>query len=243
MNTPTMQSEPSVASVHPQPHDGAPKAQRRSFSSRELAFVIGAPAAWAVLLLFHPTGGGEFYEVIDGNVAAWLTVHIGMGVFIPLFAGVVYLLLRGVNGTAATVSRIGLGVFAVFYAAWELVLGVGTGILTDEVNALPEAQQAAGADLTNSYGENGVIGALAIIGSIGLGVAMIGAAIALRGAYRLGAAAIVLMLLAIPLIAIHEPPFGPVGLALFIGAVLLLLRGQASERGRIDAPVDQPIPI
>ena len=51
-----------------------------------------------------------------------------MGVFVPLFAGAVYLLLRGLDSTAATVSRIGLAVFAIFYAAWELVLGVGTGL-------------------------------------------------------------------------------------------------------------------
>jgi hypothetical protein len=140
-------------------------------TSRELAFLIGVPAAWAVLLLFHPMGDGGFYEVIDGNVTAWITVHLGMGVFVPLFAGVVYLLLRGVQGAAATVSRIGLAVFAIFYAAWELVLGVGTGILTHETNALPATQQAVGADLVDSYGENGVIVALSVIGSIGLAVA------------------------------------------------------------------------
>jgi hypothetical protein len=88
--------------------------------------MIGVPVAWAILLLFHPQGGGGFYDVIDGNVVPWVTVHLGMGIFVPLFAGVVYLLLRGVDSTAATVSRIGLAVFAIFYAAWELVLGVGT---------------------------------------------------------------------------------------------------------------------
>ena len=80
----------------------------------ELAMIIGVPAAWGILLLFHPTGDTEdFYPVIDGNVTAWLTVHLGMGIFVPLFAAVVYLLLRGVESTAATVSRIGLAVIAV----------------------------------------------------------------------------------------------------------------------------------
>jgi hypothetical protein len=202
--------------------------RRSKPTSRELAFIIGIPAAWAILLLFHPLGGGSFYETIDGNVTAWIAVHLGMGVFVPLFAGVVYLLLRGLSGTAATVSRIGLAVFASFYAAWELVLGVGTGILTHEVNALPQAQQAVGADLVDSYAENGVIIALSVVGSIGLAAAMIGAAVALRGAYHLGWAPLVLMLLAVPLIALHEPPFGPVGLAMFVAAVLLLVRRQAS---------------
>jgi hypothetical protein len=105
--------------------------QRRAFSRRELAFLVGVPAAWGILLLFHPTGDADgFYEVIEGNVTAWLTVHIGMGIFVPLFAGVVYVLLQGLDSAAAAISRIGLAVFAVLYAAWELLLGAGTGILT-----------------------------------------------------------------------------------------------------------------
>ena len=141
----------------------------------------------------------------------------------------VFLLLRGVESTAATVSRIGLAVFAVLYAAWELLLGVGTGILTQEVDELPQAQQATGREIVESYAESGVIVALSVIGSIGLAVGMIGAAIALRAAYRTGWLPLGLMLLALPLIAVHEPPFGPVGLALFIVAVVLFARDQASN--------------
>jgi hypothetical protein len=242
MNTPTVQGEPSAIPVQAPAYNGAAAARSRVFSPREIAFIVGVPAAWGIVLLFHPVGDVGFYETVEGNVTAWLTVHIGMGIFVPLFAGVVYLLLRGVKSSAATVSRIGLAVFAVLYAAWELLLGAGTGILTDEVKALPEAQQAVGADLVESYAESGVIVVLSVIGSVGLGVAMIGAAVALRAAYRLGWAPLVLMLLSLPLIAIHEPPFGPVGLAIFIGAVLLFVRQQAAVPARSAPPLDQAVP-
>jgi hypothetical protein len=203
----------------------------RKFSRPELAFMIGVPVAWGVLLLFHPTGETDgFYEQIEGNVTAWLAVHLGMGVFVPLFAGVVYLLLRGLDGAAAKVSRIGMAVFAVFYAMWEVLLGGGTGILANEVSGLPEAQHAVGRDLVESYAESGVIVTLSVIGSIGLAVGLIGATVALRAAYRLGWAPLALMLLSLPLIAIHEPPFGPIGLALFIVAVLVFARQQAALR-------------
>ena len=116
MSTP-VQSEPTAVQVQAPSPNGAPPAQTRVFSPRELAFMIGVPAAWGILLLFHPTGDTDgFYEVIEVNVTAWLTVHIGMGIFVPLFAGVVYLLLRGLHSTAAKVSRIGLAMFAVLYA-------------------------------------------------------------------------------------------------------------------------------
>ena len=221
-----------------------PTADRRHFSPWELAFLIGVPVAWGILLLFHPLGEpGEFYPTIDGHVTAWLTVHIGMGIFVPLFAGVVYLLLRGIKSTAATLSRIGLATFAVLYAAWELLLGVGTGILTEEVNALPERQQAVGVDVLESYADSGVISVYSVVGSIGLGVGMIGAVVALRGAYGLGWVPLVLMLLSVPLIAVHEPPFGPVGLAIFIVAVLLLVRQQASVPARDASPAAATPPV
>ena len=221
-----------------------PTADRRTFSPWELAFLIGVPMAWGLLLLFHPLGdAGEFYSTIDGNVTAWLTVHIGMGIFVPLYAGVVYLLLRGIRSTAATISRVGLATFAVVYAAWELLLGVGTGILTEEVNALPEGQQAVGVDVLESYADSGVISVYSVVGSIGLGVAMIGAVVALRGAYGLGWVPLVLMLLSVPLIAIHEPPFGPVGLAIFIVAVLLLVRQRASVPASDSPPAATTPPV
>jgi hypothetical protein len=137
-----------------------------------------SPAAWAILLLFHPLGEpGGFYPTI----------------------------------------------------AYEILLGVGTGILTEHVNALPAGQQAVGVEVLESYADSGLISTLAILGSAGLGVAMIGAVVALRAAYGLGWPALVLLLVSVPLIAVHEPPFGPVGLAMFVVAVVLLWRRQASE--------------
>jgi hypothetical protein len=86
--------------------------------------MVAIPVAWAVLLLFHPTGeGDEFYPVVRDQVTAWLVGHVGTLVFVPLLAGVVYLLLRGVEGVAALLSRIALAVFALFYTAWEVLIG------------------------------------------------------------------------------------------------------------------------
>jgi hypothetical protein len=107
-------------------------------SRTEVALVVAVPVAWAVLLLFHPTGDGEdFHPIVRDQVTAWMVVHVGTLVFAPLLSGVVYLLLRGVAGVAALLSRIALTVFAVVYTAWEVLIGLGTGILVDQVNGLP----------------------------------------------------------------------------------------------------------
>jgi hypothetical protein len=204
---------------------------RLRISSGEAALIIGVPLAWAVLLLFHPSGeGDEVYAELQDDVTRWQVVHVGMLIFIPLFATAVYLLLRGIEGTAAMVSRIALLPFVVFYSAWEALYGIGNGILADEVNGLPEADRELGADLIQDFSENALImnfGIFAGIGTIGLIVAMIAAGVALRT--HAGASLSVVVLLAISgfLITGHPPPFGPIGLVCFVVAVLLFWRSRS----------------
>ena len=216
---------------------------RRVFSSKELMFLIGVPLAWAVLLLFHPGGeGDEIYADVHDKLTAWMVVHIGMMFFIPLFAVVVYQLVRGIDGTAAQVTRVGLVLFVVFYGAFELMQGIGVGILANEVNGLPEAERATGADLVQDFAEHPLIrnglGVFVTLGSIGLVAAMIGAGHAL---YRhAGAPLSVAILLGFSgfLITAHPPPFGPTGLALFIAAMLIFVRGQSAAEAV--PPLGQP---
>jgi hypothetical protein len=208
--------------------------QPRAFSTGELAFLIGVPLLWAILLLFHPGGSGdEIYLDVQDNVTRFLVVHIGMMLFIPLMGVVVYLLLRGVEGTAAWVSRIALVPFVLFYSAFEVLQGIGVGILANELNGLPQAEQALREELVQDFAEHALIGPFGVfvsIGSLGLIVAAIAAGIAL---YRqAGAPASVPILLAVSglLITVHPPPYGPTGLALFIVAVLLYERSRTGAR-------------
>jgi hypothetical protein len=199
-------------------------------SRAETAFLIGVPLAWAVLLLFHPTGEGEdFYPVVADEVTPWVAVHVGTLVFIPLLATVVYLLLRGVGGTAARISRIALASFVLFYAAWEVLVGIGLGLFVDEVRALPAGEEAAGAKVVEEFADGGLIRAFELIGTTSLLVALAAAGVALRT--RAGAplaVPILLVLAAIPT-AWHVTPFGQAGLGLFIVAVILVLRGRAAR--------------
>ena len=216
--------------------------QTRAFSPAELAFMIGVPLLWGILLLFHPGGeGDQIYLDARDVVTRFLVVHIGMMLFIPLMAVVVYLLLRGVEGTAAWVSRIALVPFVVFYSAWEVMQGIGVGILVNELNGFPQAGPALREDLVQDFAEHVLIGPFSVfgsLGSLGLIVAAIAAGIAL---YRhAGAPISVPVLLAISglLITVHPPPYGPIGLALFIIAVLIYQRSQSTERAT--AAIGQP---
>jgi hypothetical protein len=164
-----------------------------------------------------------------------------MMIFIPLMAVVVYLLLRGVEGTAAWVSRIALVPFVVFYSAWEVLQGIGVGILVNELNGFPQAGPALREDLVQDFAEHVLIGPISVfgsVGSLGLIVAAIAAGVAL---YRHAGAPVsvpILLGLAGFLISAHPPPFGPAGLGLFIVAVLVYQRSQAAEPA--NPPVGQP---
>ena len=213
--------------------------QRRSFSGGERAFLLGVPIAWAILLLFHPRGeGDDFYPILRDDVTAWEIVHLGMLVFVPLMVAVVLLLLRGSGGTSALVSRMALAVFAVVYIAWEVLIGIGTGILVDEVNQLTDADRAIGAMLVEEFSDSSLIMVLETIGAGAWLVALVAAGLTLvRQAGASWLVPVLLTLSAVPT-AWHVFPFGQVGLALFIGAVLLVLRGQSSARA--PAPLGLP---
>src|SRR4051795_578280 len=213
----------------------------KSYSPAEAAFLIGVPLAWAVLLLFHPTGD-EYYEVISDSVTPWLVVHLGTMVFIPLLAAAMFVLLRGIDGTAATVSRAALVVFAVVYAAFEVTVGIGSGILGSAINALPAAERPAGAELLTSYNESDVINVLSTIGSLAWLVAVTAAGVALyrRANAPSSVAVVALFLISAPGIVIHVTPFGPAGLALFIVALLLVIRSDAAP-ATAPATTDAPM--
>jgi hypothetical protein len=226
---------PADNAVGSRPVAGQPPA----FGLGELAFLIGVPLLWGILLLFHP-GGGEGTEItyvdLQDKVTAWLVVHIGMMIFIPLMAAVIYLLLRGVEGTAARISRIALVPFVVFYSAWEALQGIGVGILVDQVNELTQTERATGADLVHDFADNILIRNFGVFGNIG-SLALITATIAAGVALRRQAAAplLVPVLLGLSgfLITAHPPPFGPTGLVLFIAAVLLLVRSQGGTEAAL----------
>jgi hypothetical protein len=157
-------------------------------------------------------------------------------VFIPLMAGVMVLLLRGVEGTAAWVGRIAVAVFAVVYLVFEALVGIGVGLVVDNLSG-PTPERAA---LVDDYMDSQIITVFETVGSAGWIFASIAAAVALSprtDGGRSVAVVLLLVLSAVP-ITFHVTPFGPVGLILFIGAVLLVVRDRSAARA--PAPVGTP---
>ena len=194
-------------------------------------FLVATPLTLAVALWWHPAGGEDIYEDVRDDVGAWLFVHTTLLLFMPLLGIATYLLLRGIESRAATVSRVALVFFLVFYTAYEVTVGLGTGILVDYANGLPAAEQAAVADAIQEYNRSNILGDPAsvslILGFFGWVIAMLAAAVAFR---RTGAGWPVTVLIGFAsLFAVHPPPVGPVGLVCFAAAAVLIERARARD--------------
>jgi hypothetical protein len=193
--------------------------------------LIGVPLLLAASLLRHPAGGENVYEGVRDDVGAWLFVHTAFLLFTPLLGIGAYLLLRGIGGLAANVSRISLVFFLVFYTAYEVTVGSATAILADYANGLPPPEQAAVAGAIQDLNRNALLSdpsVSMVLGALGWIVAMVAAAVAFR---RAGADwPLTLLVGSAALFAIHPPPVGPLGLVCFAAAGVLVERNRGRER-------------
>jgi hypothetical protein len=131
----------------------------------------------------------------------------------------VYLLVDGLHGLAATISRIGAWFFLVFYIARDSVLGIAGGVIARGARRLPADQQALVARQLEEFAFSPIVGGggpslIGILGPLGWVTAAVGAAIALRRAGLPRVPSILIGLSAI--FAVHSWPTGSLGLAFFL---------------------------
>jgi hypothetical protein len=180
--------------------------------------LLGTPLALGLLELWHPVPvPGMRFETIARYNDWWLILHLLQLPLFGLMALAVMVLVAHAHGRSATIARVGMGFFVVFYTAFDAITGVASGILVRGAQGLAPEQQALVARQVEMFFPAGVsnvaITLIAALGVLGWIVGVIAAAVALacNGAPR--AAAILLSLAVI--FAMHAPPTGPLGLACF----------------------------
>ena len=200
---------------------------RRTFTPAWTAFLIVVPLAWAVVLLFHGNAPrDDVYSGLRDEVARWQVVHVFTLVFIGLMAAAVYVLVRDLRGTAARVSRLALLPFVLFYAAWEVVIGLATGVLVQHANDSPADERPAVSDAIQSLQDNVIVGDPGIVLGHRRAELVDGGDRRRRclSACRRPAPSLAVLLGLSLIIVAHPPPSGPVGLVFFAVAVTLLAR-------------------
>jgi hypothetical protein len=87
--------------------------------------------------------------------------------------------LRDEQGLAATVSKGAIAAFIPLYAAFDAMVGLGTGTLVQYSSSLPPERLAVVQPVIEAYWSSGTANALATIGSAAWGIGMLAAAVAM----------------------------------------------------------------
>jgi hypothetical protein len=161
---------------------------------RRLA-LFGPPVLIIVFELAHPVVLPPIYPAVLHHLPWWLYLHVANLALFPLFGLAAYLLVRDVPNRAAAWSRVAIVVYVPVYASFDALVGVGTGILVQNASGLDPSGRAVAEPLIDAYWNNGILSAIAALGSIAWVIAMFASAVAFTRAERRRAAAIAAIVL------------------------------------------------
>jgi hypothetical protein len=217
--------------------------------------LMGTPVLTGTLLLFHPLPesaemgltalpkGLALYELIAPIAVGFLAVHALFPFVLALLGLSVILLLDGVSGLAANLSRVSAVVFAITYTLYETLIGTVTGLLIRGAATLPPFEQAAIGDAVYRIYRDPIFGDLPSVLSLAAWLswtlAVVLAALALRRSGKPLGACILLGLSFI--FASHASMLGPLGMLLFLLAALWLERSGAPAAASLKY-VNAPFP-
>ena len=144
--------------------------------------LLGPPLAFAVLEGLHPRPDVNPQAVME--VATWFaTFHAIQLVLMGLVAVSVAILADELGAARAWSTRIGMGVFLIFFSAYDAVAGIATGLAMRTARDLPAAQQLGVWETVKDWpGWDPPVFALNIVGTLGWVVALVGIALIARKA-------------------------------------------------------------
>ena len=182
--------------------------------------LLAPPLALAALEIVHPQPDENAQALMD--VATWFAGFHAIQLVLTGFVALSVLLLADSFGRAnAWVTRLGIGVFLVFFSAYDTLAGIGTGLAMRSARSLSAMQQEGVFDVVEDWPALGPAFALSIIGTAGWVIAVGALALAAR---RQGAPRrewILLGLAALFFLGGHPFPFGTIAFGcFFVGALL-----------------------
>jgi len=215
---------------HHTPHEVMSITGLRAHPLRMLV-VFGTPVAFATTGFLHlvpwPAGSDiEAYTRLRDHATLWIAIHVVQLLLILLLAVAIYWLTEGLTSTAARLSRVALLPYLVFYSAFDSIAGLGRGLVALYGSQLPAARQAVLPGVTGAFSAtwHPVPLMIDLIGSLSWAVAVVAAAVALRHAGAPWTATIPLGLAGLIGAYDHAAPYGPVAMALFLTAAVVLSR-------------------
>jgi len=185
------------------------------------AVIFGGPLLFYVAALIHPK--------LTAGSPRFLIFHLAFPFLICLLAWTLVLLVDGIEGGAAMLTRVLAIPFAVAYTTYATYDGVAIGAFGWKVTSLPAQAQSTGVQLINTVTGTHLGRALFLIAGLFWLAAVVAVVIALR--HRAPWPGLVLLLVGAAIFAkSHVRPWGPAGMAAFLaGVVWIELRAAKAD--------------
>jgi hypothetical protein len=195
------------------------------------SILFGAPLGYIVLGLVHPDDPD-----VGDDATFFIYLHFVQLFLIALVAYALWLLVEGVESRSATVARIAIIPYAVFYANFDALAGIATGLIAQEGGRMGDADGAVVQQLLDNLGEEPILTVFSLLSSLTWLVAAAAAALALRD--RAPAWVTVVMVVgAVVFAAGHPWPTGPIGMTLYVlGIAWHELRPRRAATPEVAAP-------
>jgi hypothetical protein len=113
---------------------------------------LAVPLVLGALLAWHPADP-ELAADLAGVLTRWSIIHLGLLVTLPLLALQLLHMLRDHSGRAAAAARTSAVVAVAFYAAFESLVGLGTGILVRIAGDVPAEQRDVALEIAQRWWE------------------------------------------------------------------------------------------
>ena len=179
----------------------------------------------------HPAPDVEAQAVMD--IATWFAVfHVLQLVLLGLVTLTVFVLADDFGVARSWTVRLGLGLFMIFFSAYDAVAGIATGLAMRTARDLAAAQQEGVWQAVEDWpGLDPPVLVLDVVGTLGWVAALVAVAVAARRAGARRAEWVLVALAGVVLMGGHPFPLGTIAFGcLFLAA--LLQCGRAASRRR-----------
>ncbi len=185
------------------------------------ALILAPPLVLAGFTVLHPNPDHNVQALLDAST--WfMAFHMIQLALVGLVGVSVFLLADLFGRASAWPICIGMGIFLVFFSAYDTLAGIGTGLAMRGTRGLPDSQQVAVFELVESWpaAEPWVFW-LSIVGTGGWVLALGYLAATTRAAGASRSQWVFLGLAALFLLLGHPAPFGTLAFgSLFVAALM-----------------------
>ena len=193
--------------------------------------LLAPPLVLAVFTVLHPQPDHNAQALMDASTwfMAYHMIQLGL---VGLVAVSVILLADEFRCARSWQTGIGIGLFLIFFSAYDTLAGIGTGLAMRSARGLPVAEQDAVFSIVEDWPAFSPWALwLAILGTVGWILAVGYLAIAARAAGALRSEWVLLALAAFFLAVGHPAPFGTIAFgSLFVAALIHVRRASGTHR-------------